>query len=66
MNLDKMKRLEAHGWKVESAEEFLSLPEEKKVVMTHAERQKYLKTSGLGKLFGVAHLLPEVETDIKD
>ena len=66
MNLDKMKRLEAHGWKVESAEKFLSLPDEEKVIMTHTERQKYLKTSGLGKLFGVAHLLPDVEKDIKD
>ena len=66
MNLDKMKRLEAHGWKVENAEEFLNISEEEKVVMCHAERQKYLKTSGLGELFGVAHLLPDVETDIKD
>jgi hypothetical protein len=32
-----------------------------KVVMTHAERQAFLKTSGLGQLFGVDHLLPEVE-----
>jgi hypothetical protein len=32
-----------------------------KVVMTHAERQAFLKTSGLGEIFGVAHLLPEVE-----
>ena len=66
MNLDKMKRLEAHGWKVGNAEEFLNLSEEEKIVMTHAERQKYLKTSGLGELFGVAHLLPDVEIDIKD
>jgi len=29
--------------------------------MTHAQRQAFLKTSHLGKLFGVAHLLPEVE-----
>ena len=33
MNLDKMKRLEAHGWKVESAEEFLQLSEEEKAVL---------------------------------
>ena len=58
-----MKRLEAHGWKVGSAEDFLSLPDEEKVVMSHAERQKYLKTSGLGELFGVAHLLPDVKKD---
>jgi hypothetical protein len=32
-----------------------------KVVMTHAERQAFMKTSRLGKLFGVSHLLPEVE-----
>ena len=32
-----------------------------KVVMTHAQRQAFLKTSHLGQLFGVAHLLPEVE-----
>ncbi|MEH2439957.1 protochlorophyllide oxidoreductase [Nostoc sp.] len=32
-----------------------------KVVMTHAQRQAFLKTSSLGQLFGVAHLLPEVE-----
>jgi len=32
-----------------------------KVVMTHAERQAFLKTSNLGEIFGVAHLLPEVE-----
>jgi len=32
-----------------------------KVVMTHAERQAFLKTSRLGEIFGVAHLLPEVE-----
>lgn len=31
------------------------------VVMTHAERQAFLKTSRLGEIFGVAHLLPEVE-----
>ncbi|MEH2195408.1 MAG: protochlorophyllide oxidoreductase [Nostoc sp.] len=35
-----------------------------KVVMTHAQRQAFLKTSPLGQLFGVAHLLPEVE-DLK-
>ncbi|WP_234017082.1 protochlorophyllide oxidoreductase [Nostoc sp. 'Lobaria pulmonaria (5183) cyanobiont'] len=29
--------------------------------MTHAQRQAFLKTSSLGQLFGVAHLLPEVE-----
>lgn len=29
-------------------------------MMTHAQRQAFLKTSSLGKLFGVAHLLPEV------
>ena len=29
--------------------------------MTHAQRQAFLKTSRLGKLLGVAHLLPEVE-----
>lgn len=36
-------------------------------MMTHAQRQAFLKTSPLGKLFGVAHLLPEVEetTNIK-
>ena len=28
--------------------------------MTHAQRQAFLKTSYLGKLLGVAHLLPEV------
>lgn len=28
MNIDKMKRLEAHGWKVGSAEEFLGLSSE--------------------------------------
>lgn len=32
-----------------------------KKIMTHSERQKFLKTSGLAKLFGVDHLLPEVE-----
>jgi len=32
-----------------------------KVVMTHSERQKFLKTSGLAELFGVDHLLSEVE-----
>lgn len=31
-----------------------------KVVMTHAQRQAFLKTSRLGELLGVAHLLPEV------
>lgn len=30
-------------------------------IMTHAQRQTFLKTSPLGKLFGVAHLLPELE-----
>ncbi len=29
--------------------------------MTHAERQAFLKTSRLGEIFGVAHLLPEIE-----
>ncbi|WP_411813306.1 hypothetical protein [Chlorogloeopsis sp. ULAP02] len=28
--------------------------------MTHAERQAFLKTSRLGQVLGVAHLLPEV------
>jgi hypothetical protein len=28
--------------------------------MSHAERQAFLKTSPLGQLLGVAHLLPEV------
>ena len=28
--------------------------------MTHAQRQAFLKTSPLGQVFGVAHLLPEV------
>ncbi|MBH8575022.1 protochlorophyllide oxidoreductase [Nostocaceae cyanobacterium CENA369] len=32
-----------------------------KVVMTHAQRQAFMKTSPLGQLFGVAHLLPQVE-----
>jgi hypothetical protein len=32
-----------------------------KQIMTHAQRQAFLKTSYLGKLLGVAHLLPEVE-----
>lgn len=31
-----------------------------KQIMTHAQRQAFLKTSYAGKLFGVAHLLPEV------
>ena len=31
------------------------------VVMTHKERQAFMKTSPLGQLFGVAHLLPEVK-----
>ncbi|MBD2357255.1 protochlorophyllide oxidoreductase [Tolypothrix sp. FACHB-123] len=30
-------------------------------IMTHAQRQAFLKTSSLGNLFGVAHLLPEIE-----
>lgn len=29
--------------------------------MTHAERQAFMKTSPLGQLFGVSHLLPDVE-----
>jgi hypothetical protein len=32
-----------------------------KVVMNHAQRQAFLKTSPLGQVFGVADLLPEVE-----
>ncbi|MBE9205802.1 hypothetical protein IQ244_04600 [Nostoc sp. LEGE 06077] len=31
-----------------------------KEMMTHAQRQAFLKKSSLGKLFGIAHLLPEV------
>jgi hypothetical protein len=31
-----------------------------KEIMTHAQRQAFLKTSYAGKLLGVAHLLPEV------
>ncbi len=31
-----------------------------KVIMTHAERQAFLKTSRLGHILGVSHLLPEV------
>lgn len=34
-------------------------------IMTHAQRQAFLKKSSLGKLFGVAHLLPEVAAAIK-
>ena len=34
-----------------------------KEIMTHAQRQAFLKTSRLGKLLGVAHLLPE--SDVK-
>ncbi|MHC5597945.1 MAG: protochlorophyllide oxidoreductase [Nostoc sp.] len=34
-------------------------------MMTHAQRQAFLKTSPLGKLFGIAHLLPEVEAATK-
>ena len=29
--------------------------------MSHKERQEFLKTSELAKLFGVDHLLPEIE-----
>ena len=36
-----------------------------KVIMTHAQRQAFLKTSRLGEIFGVAHLLPEIE-DVAD
>ncbi|WP_414551654.1 hypothetical protein [Anabaena sp. CCY 0017] len=32
-----------------------------KFAMNHAERQAFMKTSSLGKLFGVSHLLPEIE-----
>lgn len=32
-----------------------------KVVMSHSQRQAFMKTSSLGELFGVAHLLPDVE-----
>ena len=32
-----------------------------KVIMTHAQRQAFLKTSRLGEIFGVAHLLPEIQ-----
>jgi len=31
-----------------------------KVILTHAGRQAYVKRSGLGELFGVADLLPNV------
>lgn len=31
-----------------------------KAIVTHAERQTYVKKSGLADLFGVADLLPEV------
>lgn len=35
--------------------------------MTHTERQTFLKTSRLGEVFGVSHLLPEVEaTEIEN
>ncbi len=34
-----------------------------KVVMTHSQRQAFLKKSSLGKLLGVAHLLPEVKEE---
>ena len=35
--------------------------------MTHTERQRFLKTSRLGEVFGVSHLLPEVEaTEIEN
>ncbi len=34
-----------------------------KVVMTHSQRQAFLKKSSLGKLLGVSHLLPEVEQE---
>jgi hypothetical protein len=35
-----------------------------KVMMTHAQRQAFMKISRLGQLFGVAHLLPEVEASV--
>lgn len=39
--------------------------DKQKRVMPHKEKQIFLKTSRLAKIFGVSHLLPEVE-DIED
>lgn len=37
-----------------------------KVVMTHAERQAFVKRSRLGQVAGVSHLLPEVAEGTKE
>lgn len=37
MNLDKMKRLEAHGWKVGGAEEFLGLTVDNNYILSQVK-----------------------------
>jgi hypothetical protein len=34
-----------------------------RLIMTHAQRQAFLKTSALGQLFGIAHLLSNSTQD---
>lgn len=62
MNLDKNKRLEAHGWKVGSAEEFLDLSEEKKVMLENIAKHNYLLEKPNTKVTNVDKL-PEIKNE---
>lgn len=62
MNLDKNKRLEAHGWKVGSAEEFLDLSEEKKVMLDKVAKHNYLLEKPNTKVTNVDKL-PEIKNE---
>lgn len=62
MNLDKNRRLEAHGWKVRSAEEFLGLSEEEKVMLDKVVKHDYLVEKPNTKITDVDKL-PEIKNE---
>ena len=62
MNLDKNKRLEAHGWKVGSAEEFLDLSDEEKVMLDKVAKHNYLLEKPNTKITDIEKL-PEIKNE---
>ena len=60
MNLDKNKRLEAHSWKVGSAEEFLGLSDDEKVILDKVVKPDYLVEKPDTKITGVDKL-PDIK-----
>ena len=62
MNIDKNKRLEAHGWKVGSAEEFLGLSDEEKVMLDKVAKHNYLLEKSNTKITDIDKL-PEIKNE---